>query len=116
MKNTVCHVEIPVLDLEKAKKFYETIFDWKVDLECLPDYGMIDFGNESSVGLFKADTIPESLINVYFEVADIDDTLEQVEASGGKIVKGKTLIAPELGYSARFQDCFGNELGLHSRS
>jgi len=32
MKNKVAWFEIPASDFQKAKKFYETVFDWKIDL------------------------------------------------------------------------------------
>lgn len=33
MKNKVCFFEIPASDVNKAKTFYETVFDWKVEPE-----------------------------------------------------------------------------------
>jgi predicted enzyme related to lactoylglutathione lyase len=33
MKNKVCFFEIPTSDVNKAKAFYEIVFDWKVKLE-----------------------------------------------------------------------------------
>ena len=32
MKNKVAWFEIPASDFQKAKKFYEAVFDWKIDL------------------------------------------------------------------------------------
>jgi predicted enzyme related to lactoylglutathione lyase len=32
MKNKVVLFEIPATDFKKAKQFYETVFDWKVEL------------------------------------------------------------------------------------
>ena len=32
MKNKVSWFEIPASDFQKVKKFYETVFDWKIDL------------------------------------------------------------------------------------
>ncbi len=36
--------------------------------------------------------------------------------AGGKRIREKYEIAPEIGYSAQFEDCFGNEFGLFSRN
>ena len=33
MKNTICHVEIPINDEEKANSFYNQVFDWKIDFD-----------------------------------------------------------------------------------
>lgn len=117
MINIVSHVELPVLDFKKAKKFFEEIFGWKIDLESFPNYGFADLGDPdsiTSIGLFQVEKIPEKGINIVFESKDIDITLKSIEKAGGKTVKGKTLITPEVGYSAQFTDIFGFEYGLHS--
>lgn len=115
MLNTVNHVEIPVLELKKAKEFYEAIFEWKVDLEAMPNYGLVDHKDSASIGIFVVEKIPDHGVNVVFEVEDIDQTLEEIKKAGGKVKREKFEIAPEVGYSAQFQDCFGNEFGLFSR-
>ena len=115
MKVTVNHVEIPVLDLDRAKDFYETIFGWKVDLEAMPGYGLVELKESASIGLFTTKTIPAHGINVVFEVEDINQKLEEIKKANGKVIREKYEIAPEIGFSAQFQDCFGNEFGLFSR-
>ena len=115
MSNIVNHVEIPVLDLKKAKEFYETIFDWKVDLEAMPDYGLVDIKDAASIGLFVVEKIPDHGVNVVFEVVDINQTLEEIKKASGNVKREKFEIAPEVGFSAQFEDCFGNEFGLFSR-
>ncbi len=112
---TVNHVEIPVLDLKKAQKFYETIFNWKVDLEAMPNYGLVELEDTASIGFFVVEKIPDHGINVVFEVKNITEKLTEIAEAGGKVKREKYEIAPEIGYSAQFQDCFGNEFGLFSR-
>lgn len=116
--NVVSHVELPVLDLNKAKTFFGEVFGWEIDLESFPDYGITSLGDpekSASVGLFKVDKVPEKGINVVFEVEDIEATLKKVETLKGKTVREKYLIAEEVGYAAQFTDVFGIEYGLHSR-
>ena len=48
------------------------------------------------------------------EVADIDEALARVEASGGKLV-GEKLAIPSVGCQAYCTDLDGNVLGLHQR-
>ncbi|OLS18445.1 MAG: hypothetical protein HeimC3_49150 [Candidatus Heimdallarchaeota archaeon LC_3] len=118
MINIVSHVELPVLDFEEAKKFFEEVFGWKIDLESFPNYGHAELGEidkVTSIGLFQVESVPEKGINVVFEAEDIEVTLKSIEKAGGKIVKGKALITPEVGYSAQFTDIFGFEYGLHSK-
>lgn len=115
MSVIVNHVEIPVLDLKKAKEFYETIFAWKVNLESMSNYGLVELKDAASIGFFVAEKIPEHGVNVVFEVEDINQMLTEIKAASGKVKREKNEIAPEIGYSAQFQDCFGNEFGLFSR-
>jgi predicted enzyme related to lactoylglutathione lyase len=112
---TVNHVEIPVLDLKKGKEFYETIFEWEVDLETMPNYGLVEIKGAASIGFFVVEKIPEHGINVVFEVEDIEQMLMKITETGGKVKREKYQIAPEIGYSAQFLDCFGNEFGLFSQ-
>ncbi len=112
---TVNHVEIPVLDLKKTKKFYKTIFDWNIDLDTMPNYGLVELKGAASIGFFIVEKIPDHGINVVFEVEDIEKKLTKIAEAGGKVKREKYEIAPEIGYSAQFQDCFGNEFGLFSQ-
>ena len=115
MKNTVNHVEIPVIDLKKATEFYKAIFDWEVDLDTMPNYGLVEIEGSASIGLFVVEKIPEHGVNIVFEVEDIEEKLKQIAEAGGKVKREKYQIAPEIGYSAQFLDCFGNDFGLFSQ-
>lgn len=110
----VNHVEIPILDLKKAKAFYDNIFEWKMDLESMPEYGLVDIKDSASLGFPIVKKIPEMGINVIFGVPDIEKTLETIVENGGKVHTPKYQITPEIGYAAEFLDCFGNRLGLFS--
>lgn len=109
----VNHIEIPILDLEKAKTFYDSVFDWNLDLESMPNYGLADI-RPVSLGFPLVEKIPEHGINVIFGVSDIDKLLETIVANGGKVHMEKYQVTPEVGYAAEFLDCFGNRLGLIS--
>ena len=109
------HVEIPVLDLKKAKEFYQTIFEWNVDLESISNYGLVEIKNSASIGFYLVEKIPDHGINAVFEVEDIEKKLVEIKNAGGEIIREKYEIAPEIGFSAQFKDCFGNELGLYSK-
>jgi len=112
---TVNHVEIPVLDLKKAREFYKITFDWEVDLDSMLNYGLVELKGAASIGLFIVEKIPEHGINVVFEVEDIEQMLKDIIKAGGEVKREKYEIAPEIGFSAQFQDCFGNEFGLFSQ-
>lgn len=115
MKATVNHIEIPVLDLLKAKTFYKNIFGWDMDTESMGgSYGIVQEKGYASIGFPVKEKIPKRGIHVVFEVDNIDETLETIKKNGGKIEKVKYEIAPEIGCAGEFLDCFGNWLGLFS--
>ncbi|MHA2089830.1 MAG: VOC family protein [Candidatus Kariarchaeaceae archaeon] len=109
----VNHVEIPVPNLMNAKKFFDTVFGWDMDIESMGgSYGLVDIKDATSLGFPVKEKIPEFGIHVIFGVENIEATLKEIEANGGKIHKEKYVITPEIGYAAEFLDCFGNWLGL----
>ena len=112
--------EIPVNDLERAKEFYEAVFPVKLVPQgkkttkrylfpMKPD----SFGASGTI--VKGDKYipsPNGTL-VYFCVEDIDATLTKVLAHGGKVLEQKTSIN-EYGFTGKFQDCEGNNIGIHS--
>ncbi|MHA2090094.1 MAG: VOC family protein [Candidatus Kariarchaeaceae archaeon] len=115
MVDKVNHVEIPVTDLDKCKAFYGPIFDWNIDLEMMPNYGLVDIKDAVSIGFFVVDKIPAQGVTIVIEVDDIPAKLKLIEGAGGKTLKEKYLIAEGVGYAANFSDIFGNHLSLFSR-
>jgi predicted enzyme related to lactoylglutathione lyase len=114
-------LEIPVMDMNRARTFYETIFDIKiVDIEvgediypCFPDKK----GSGFSAALVQYDFTGPGRRGplVYLNASpDITATLKKILASGGTILKEKTEIAPGFGYFALFEDTEGNMFALQS--
>ena len=119
----VVHFEIPVTDVEKAKKFYATVFDWQ--LESYPEMNYTicrtvpvddnmmpkEVGGING-GLFvRADLKEIKSPVVTINVASIDVSAKKLEKAGGKMVKGKFPVA-DMGFAAYFKDPEGNVLGL----
>ncbi len=120
--NPVNWFEIPVTDLEKAKHFYETVFGFQLSLNEMGSMKMAWFpmtqdGGGATGTLMKSEGYTPSHAGtlVYFSVTDIEATLVEVDAHGGKTLLPKTGIG-EHGFIAHFQDCEGNRVGLHSRT
>ena len=118
--NPVTWFEIPVKDLERAKRFYEAIFEIEMTLSELGPLRMAWFpGREGGAGaagtLVEANSYVPSYEGsmVYFSVIDIEAVLERVEANRGKVVNPKTSIG-EYGFVGHFEDCEGNRVALHS--
>lgn len=121
-KNAVLWFEIPVSDFERARKFYNTIFDIKLEEMMLDgqQLGIFPYDRDSGgVGgaIVKAEGYVPSQngSNVYLNGgSDLSVVLDRIEKSGGSIVIPKSLIAPGMGFYASFTDTEGNRVSLHS--
>lgn len=118
--NPVCWFEIPVNDMEKAKKFYESVFDFELTFSEMGPYimamfPMIQDASGTSGSLMKSEGYKPSKTGslLYFCVDDIEATLTKVTAGGGITILPKTSIG-EYGFIAHFEDCEGNKVALHS--
>ena len=122
--NLFVWVEIPVSDMDRAIKFYETVFEFELKRVPMGELEMAWFPSAgSSYGatgtLVKNDKFysPSNQGTVvYFSSpsGDIENELSRVEAAGGKIIQPKKLIAPEQGHMGVFLDSEGNKMGLNS--
>ena len=121
MKNAVNWFEIPVSDMERALKFYNTIFGAEmVAQEPMPGFAMAMFPTEDGVGgaLMHGQGYAPSSDGavVYLNGGDnLSTVLNNVENAGGEVVMSKTDIG-EHGFIAFFADTEGNKVGLHSMS
>ena len=120
--NAVGWFEIPVTDLERAIKFYESVFGVKLSRNEMGPLKMAWFTwTEDAMGaagsLVKADGYTPSHAGtlVYMTVDDIDKTLAKINATGGKTILPRTAIG-EYGFIAHFQDSEGNRVALHSEN
>ncbi|AWX43063.1 hypothetical protein HME9304_00050 [Flagellimonas maritima] len=52
---------------------------------------------------------------LYFASSDVQNELDGIEQAGGKILKPKTQISPDISFMGLFLDSEGNRIGLHSR-
>ena len=121
--NSLNWFEIPALDISRAKKFYETIFDVEMhDMGAMMGMKFIGFPAEMGSGkangaLVQGEMHKPSMdgVVIYLNANPrIDEVINRVESAGGKIVMPKTQISPEIGYMAFFIDTEGNKLGLHA--
>ncbi len=122
MANAINWFEIPVTDLERAKKFYENILGIKLDLNEMGPMQMAWFPMEQNAPgatgtLIKSEgyTPSHSGSLVYFSVPDIEATLSNIDSTGGKTLMPKTSIG-DFGFIAHFEDCEGNRVALHSEN
>lgn len=119
MKHLINWVEIPVTDLKRAKKFYDTIL------------GRIDFldmeMNGSKYALFPSEDqfnagalvqghyykpSPDGICLYLDGGKDMDNILKHVENAGGEVIMSKTYAGKEAGCVGMFLDSEGNKIGL----
>jgi predicted enzyme related to lactoylglutathione lyase len=90
MANPFVHVELNTQDLDKAKKFYGQLFDWKLkDAEMGPTgrYTMIDPGQGTGGGMLKhPDPGSPSMWLAYVDVDDVAAYTKKAVALGGKVM------------------------------
>lgn len=120
MTNSISWFEIPVLDFERAKKFYEVLYGAEIMEMPFPDgkYGMLPCDMEKGVGGGLAQYAGfEPSTNgplIYLNGGeDLSTPLSKVEGAGGKIVLPKTAIG-QNGFMAQIIDTEGNKVALHS--
>lgn len=127
MSNRVMHFEIHADDPERAKKFYEDVFGWKIkkweDEEWKDDkdmdYWLIETGPKEEMGinggLLKRKTpLTGDGIRAYvctITVKDIDESLKKIKDCGAMKV-GEKMEVKKIGMMAYCKDTEGNKFGV----
>lgn len=117
----VVHFEIPADNVERARKFYQEIFDWKITPIPQMNYTLlgtveIDENNmPKETGAIEGGLMERSLgiksPVLTINVTNIDVAIEKIQKQGGKSVQGKKEV-PTIGFIAYFANTEGNTLGL----
>ena len=121
--NAISWFEIPAVDLARAQKFYETIFDLQLIVMDMPNIKMRMFPLDDMMGVggavvdsggFHKPSSTDGPLIYLNGNPDVQNVLDKVTAAGGQIIVPKTEISPEYGFMAVFIDTEGNRIGLHS--
>ena len=132
---TIVHFEIPVDDVERAKKFYNDLFGWKIEKWPIAEdddgqltssatgqpigYWMItttdDKGNKALGGGMMKRQMPEHQVTNYIGVKSVDEYSSKVEKLGGKVVAPKHAV-PRMGYFALCLDTENNAFAIWESS
>lgn len=123
-KNVISWFEIGTVDLDRATKFYETIFNVtlapmdmdNIKMRMFPVTDMMEGVGGALVdsgGFHKPSATDGPLIYLNGN-PDLQRVLDKVEAAGGTIMVPKMEITPEYGHMAVILDTEGNRIGLHS--
>lgn len=119
-KNLFGWIEIPVVDVARAMKFYGALL--KTELKAVEKYEatmvFLPHHDEGVSGaLVKHDGfVPGAQGPLVFIDAgeNLSPMLERAVQAGAMVVVPKTLISKEIGYFAVILDSEGNRIGLHS--
>jgi hypothetical protein len=114
MGSAICHVEIPVRNMSRAKKFYAAVFGWRFK-QFAPSYVMFSPGGGIGGALTKVDEVKaDGGAVIYLKVEDMKASLKLAKSSGGKVELGRQEIGGENGFIAKIRDSEGNLVGLWS--
>lgn len=123
--NMVSWFEIPVVDMDRAKAFYENVFDTRIRIEqfgatimgWFPGLENTDAPGASGSLVYNAEFYKPSANGtlVYFSSPEINTELNRVEEAGGVVLNEKTLISEDVGYMAVVLDTEGNRIALYSK-
>ena len=123
MNKPITWFEIPALDLNRARAFYETIFGITMIPHDMPpmQLAVFPYDREHSTGgciqTGPGNAVSKDGTVIYLNAgSSLDAVLAKVVAAGGAILLPKTALPPGMGHFAHIQDTEGNRVGVHGVS
>lgn len=123
--NALTWFEIPAVDYNKTKQFYESLLDVELTNEPMgpPEQQMFyakfptQDGDPVTGAVCQGPHLKpgDSGTVIYLACQDLDASLGRLEALGGAIIAPKMALPDDLGDIAVIRDCDGNTVGLHGR-
>lgn len=122
--NRVVHFEIQADDIERAIKFYTSVFGWKMERWGEQKYWMIMTAEKDSKepgingGLMPrpaktpAKECGTNAFTCTMQVESFDETAKKIEAAGGLVAMPKFAL-PGMAWQGYFLDTEGNVFGVH---
>ena len=114
MGNPFCHVELHTQDPGKAKEFYQSLFDWKIEDVPMGEmtYTMVEVGEGTGGGIMQ-NSVPDAPSNwlAYILVDDVSASTEKAKALGATIVQ-ELMEVPDHGWLSVIADPTGAAIGL----
>ena len=116
--NPVVFFEIPVDNIDRAIKFYKSVFNYDFGRENIDNNEMafFPFADEDSGisgALAKGEIYKPTKegVVIYFKTENIDEILKLVTSNGGQILYPKT--DNGIGLVAEFEDTEGNRIAIY---
>jgi len=115
MANPFVHVELATTDVDKAKSFYQALFDWKLNDLDMGDgmtYTLIEVGEGTGGGMMKHPMPGQPLFWLsYVGVDDVKAATDKARSLGATIIRDVTEV-PNIGLFSIFTDPTGATLAL----
>jgi uncharacterized protein len=114
MGKPVVHWELWSKDPEKVSKFYEDVFEWKINFIPEMDYRIVETGGDGGIngGIFKPQEGPmPGNMAFYIAVDDLASYRERIVNAGGSIIVEQQDV-PGMGSFSLFSDPDGRVMGL----
>jgi predicted enzyme related to lactoylglutathione lyase len=113
---TIVHFDVATENPKRAKKFYESLFEWKMETPPeMKDYYLIETkdmnGNKGIGGGLGKRGDSSQKITTYFGVDSIENYTHKVTEFGGAVIQQKIPV-PGWGHLAICIDTEGNTFGL----
>ena len=107
---SLVHLELASTDPRATRRFLEAVFAWR--FETVPGLEYYPFGTPSGPGgaVMPTTERPKGVLN-YVLSDNLDQDLEKVKASGGRVIGPRTEI-PGVGWWAEFEEPGGCVLAL----
>jgi hypothetical protein len=113
MGNPFVHLDLSTDDVGAARKFYKSVFDWK--LKEMPNMGGwtgIDVGGGVGGGMGNKQSPNEPTAwTPYVDVADVKKSMAKAEKAGARIIVPFMAVG-EMGYLGVFIDPQGAQIGV----
>lgn len=112
MPNPFVHLELHTKDVGKSKKFYASLFDWKMEEMPAMEYTMVDVGEGTGGGMMK-NPMPADRDNwlPYILVDDVKASTKKATSLGATIARDVTEV-PDMGWFSVLVDPTGAAFGL----
>ncbi len=119
MANTIIWADIPVDDMDRARKFYAAVL--QADIELMPgaqDVALLPMEpGDASGDLVKSDNAKPGAggITVYLDSkGDPEGMIERAVGAGGQLAMPVTDMGEMVGFIGFFIDSEGNRIGVHA--
>ena|ERR1700744_5413211 len=125
--NAITWFEIPVSDMRRAKKFYETVLDIQLvsakaegDMEAMELFPRLSEGSMGRTDVVSGSLIKASRLHpagdgilIYLNAnPELDEAIARIVPAGGKVLLPRT--KNPAGYVCIFEDTEGNKMGLYA--